>query len=174
MPSKKMAGLMASAIVSDTVMFKSPTSTARDRRMAERMATLADVSLDQLGREIFSASAPEDKPVSDLLFADFKEFHIAGHDFGISQITCVDSDRQLKRKDQFLELMAKAKEEHGYSMMVLMLTDVLMEGSKILCLGGEDTFRQAFNVEVKDHEAFLPRVMSRKKQMVPMLSALWG
>ena len=100
--------------------------------------------------------------------------HIAGHDFGISQITCVDSDRQLKRKDQFLELMAKTKAEHGYSMMVLMLTDVLLEGSKILCLGGEDTFRQAFNVEVKDHEAFLPRVMSRKKQMVPMLSALWG
>ena len=174
MPSAKLAGLMAAAIVSDTVMFKSPTSTPRDRRMAERMAHIAGLSLDELGQEIFSASAPEDKPVEELLFSDFKEFHIAGHDFGISQITCVDSDRQLKRKDQFLELMAKTKEEHGYSMMVLMLTDVLMEGSKILCLGGEDTFRQAFNVEVKDHEAFLPRVMSRKKQMVPMLSALWG
>ena len=174
MPSAKLAGLMAAAIVSDTVMFKSPTSTPRDRRMAERMAHIAGLSLDELGQEIFSASAPEDKPVEELLFSDFKEFHIAGHDFGISQITCVDSDRQLKRKDQFLELMAKTKAEHGYSMMILMLTDVLLEGSKILCLGGEDTFRQAFNVEVKDHEAFLPRVMSRKKQMVPMLSALWG
>ena len=174
MPSAKLAGLMAAAIVSDTVMFKSPTSTPRDRRMAERMAHIAGISLDELGQKIFSASAPEDKPVEDLLFGDFKEFHIAGHDFGISQITCVDSDRQLKRKDQFLELMAKTKEEHGYSMMILMLTDVLLEGSKILCLGGEDTFRQAFNVEIKDHEAFLPRVMSRKKQMVPMLSALWG
>ena len=174
MPSAKLAGLMAAAIVSDTVMFKSPTCTPRDRRMAERMAHIAGISLDELGQQIFSASAPEDKPVEELLFGDFKEFHIAGHDFGISQITCVDSDRQLKRKDQFLELMAKTKAEHGYSMMVLMLTDVLLEGSKILCLGGEDTFRQAFNVEVKDHEAFLPRVMSRKKQMVPMLSALWG
>ena len=172
MPSAKLAGLMAA--VSDTVMFKSPTCTPRDRRMAERMAHIAGLSLDDLGQEIFSASTPEDKPVEELLFSDFKEFHIAGHDFGISQITCVDSDRQLKRKEQFLELMAKAKAEHGYSMMILMLTDVLMEGSKILCLGGEDTFRQAFNVEVKDHEAFLPKVMSRKKQMVPMLSALWG
>lgn len=174
MPSAKLAGLMAAAIISDTVMFKSPTSTPRDRQMAERMAHIANISLDELGQEIFSASAPEDKPIQELLFTDFKEFHIAGHDFGISQITCVDSDRQLRRKAEFLELMEKTKAEHGYSMMILMLTDVLMEGTKILCLGGEDTFQQAFNVELKDHEAFLPKVMSRKKQVVPMLSALWG
>ena len=174
MPSAKLAGLMAAAIVSDTVMFKSPTSTPRDKQIFQRLAHIAGISLEELGREIFSASAPEDKPIQELLFTDFKEFHIAGHDFGVSQITCVDSDRQLKRKDEFLQLMAKTKEEHGYSMMILMLTDVLLEGTKILCLGGEDTFQQAFNVELKDHEAFLPRVMSRKKQVIPMLSALWG
>ena len=55
-----------------------------------------------------------------------------------------------------------------------MLTDVLLEGSKMLCIGGEDTFCQAFNVELRDHEAFLPKIMSRKKQVIPMLSALWG
>ena len=123
---------------------------------------------------IFSASAPEDKPVEELLFGDFKEFHIAGHDFGISQITCVDSDRQLKRKEQFLELMAKAKAEHGYSMMILMLTDVLLEGTQLIYLGDEDTIRQAFNADVRDNEVFLPKVMSRKKQIIPMLTALWG
>jgi manganese-dependent inorganic pyrophosphatase len=174
MPSGKLAGLLAAAIVSDTVMFKSPTATARDRKMAERMAHIAGISLEELGREIFSASTPEDKPVDQLLFGDFKEFHIAGHDLGVSQITCVDSDRQLKRKAEFLELMERTREEHGYSMVILMLTDVLIEGSKILCLGGEDIFQQAFNVELKDHEAFLPKVMSRKKQIIPMLSALWG
>ena len=174
MPSPKLAGLMAAAIVSDTVMFKSPTCTPRDRRMAERLARIADLSLDELGREIFSASTPEDKPVEQLLFTDFKEFHIAGHDFGVGQITCVDSDRQLRRKDEFLQLMTKTKAEHEYSMILLMLTDVLMEGSKVLCVGGEDTFQQAFNTELKDHEAFLPKVMSRKKQIIPMLSALWG
>ena len=173
-PSPKLAGLMAAAIVSDTVMFKSPTCTPRDRKMAERMAFIADLSLDELGRKIFSASTPEDKPVEELFFTDFKEFHIAGHDFGVSQITCVDSDRQLLRKEEFLHIMENARAEHGYSMVVLMLTDVLLEGSKILCVGGEDTFRQAFNVELKDHEAFLPRIMSRKKQIIPMLSALWG
>ena len=67
-----------------------------------------------------------------------------------------------------------SKEEHGYSMILLMLTDVLLEGSKVLCVGGEDTFQQAFNTELKEHEAFLPHVMSRKKQIIPMLSALWG
>ena len=174
MPSSKLAGLMAAAIVSDTVMFKSPTCTPRDRRMAERMAHIADLSLDELGRKIFSASTPEDKPVEQLLFTDFKEFHIAGHDFGVGQITCVDSDRQLTRKDEFLQLMERTKEEHQYSMILLMLTDVLMEGSKILCVGGEDTFQQAFNTQLKEHEAFLPHVMSRKKQIIPMLSALWG
>ena len=93
MPSPKLAGLLAAAIISDTVLFKSPTCTQRDRQMAERMAHIANISLEELGQAIFSASAPEDKPVEDLLFADFKEFHIAGHDFGVSQITCVDSDR---------------------------------------------------------------------------------
>ena len=174
MPSPKLAGLMAAAIVSDTVMFKSPTCTPRDRKMAERMAYIADLSLDELGRKIFSASTPEDKPVEELFFTDFKEFHIAGHDFGVSQITCVDSDRQLRRKDEFLALMEKTRAEHRYSMLLLMLTDVLLEGSKILCVGGEDIFQQAFNTELREREAFLPGVMSRKKQIIPMLSALWG
>ncbi len=174
MPSPKLAGLMAAAIVSDTVIFKSPTSTPRDRRMAERLAQTAGVSLDELGRFIFSASTPEDKPVRDLFFTDFKEFHIAGNDFGISQITCVDSKRQLERKEEFLRLMEETRERNQYSMLILMLTDVLLEGSTLLCVGGEDVFRQAFNVELKDHMAFLPKVMSRKKQVVPMLSALWG
>ncbi len=174
MPSKKLAGLMAAAIISDTVMFKSPTATPRDRRMAERLASIADVDLEELGRFIFSASSPEDKPVRDLLFTDFKEFHIAGHAFGISQITCMDSQRHLKRKREFLDLMAETVKKNGYSMMILMLTDVLIEGSRVLCLGGEDIFNQAFNVELHDNEAFLPGVMSRKKQIVPMLSALWG
>lgn len=174
MPSPRMAGLMAAAIVSDTVMFKSPTCTAKDVRTAERMAHIAGLSLDELGHTIFSASAPEDKPVKDLLFADFKEFHIAGHNFAIGQITCIDSRRHLERKDEFLAAMEETKQRQGYDLVILMFTDVLLEGSEILCIGGEDVFQQAFNVELSRHEVFLPKVMSRKKQVVPMLSALWG
>lgn len=174
MPSEKMAGLMASAIVSDTVMFKSPTCTSQDRRMAARMSRIANVSLEELGRSIFSASASEDRPVEDLLFTDFKEFHIAGHFFGVSQITCVDSPHLLVRKQEFLEVMHRTMEERGYSMMILMLTDVLLEGTQLVYLGDEDTIRQAFNADVRDNEVFLPKVMSRKKQIIPMLTALWG
>lgn len=84
-PSEKMAGLMVAAILSDTVMFKSPTCTPRDRRMAERLARIAGIDLETLGREMFSAGSGADKPVEQLLNTDFKEFHIAGHNLGICQ-----------------------------------------------------------------------------------------
>lgn len=174
MPSDKLAGLMAAAIVSDTVMFKSPTCTERDRRMAERMARIAGVSLDELGQLIFEASTSDNRPASDLLFSDFKEFHIAGHDLGIGQVTCLNSEHILERTDELLEIMRKTISEKGYDMMLLMLTDVLREGTQLLFLGDEETIRQAFNVEVKGNTCFLPKIMSRKKQIVPMLSVLWG
>ena len=162
------------AIVADTVMFKSPTSTAVDRRMADRMARIANISLDELGKTIFSASISDDKPADALLFTDFKDFHIADHDFGVSQITCVDSERMMQRKDEFLAVMQKTMAERGYTLMILMLTDVLLEGTHLLYLGDEDIITQAFGVQLKDHTCFLPGVVSRKKQVIPMLTALWG
>lgn len=174
MPSEKLAGLIASAIVSDTVMFKSPTCTERDRRMAERMARIAGVSLDELGQEIFAASSSDNRTAEELLFSDFKEFHIAGHDMGIGQVTCLNSEHILERSEEFLKLMQDSLVKKGYDMMLLMLTDVLREGTQLLFVGDGDTIRQAFNVEVKGNTCFLPHILSRKKQIVPMLSVLWG
>jgi len=173
MPSKHMAGIMASAIISDTVLFKSPTCTQRDIKMAERMARIAGVSLEELGKDIFSAS-PEGKDVSELLLADYKEFHIAGHDFAVAQITCVDSPALLRRKGEFLEYMTRIRTERKFDMLLLMLTDVLLEGTQLLYVGDEEIISQAFNVAPKDSCVFLPKVMSRKKQVIPSLSALWG
>ena len=173
MPSEKMAGMMAAAILSDTVMFKSPTCTDRDIRTAERMARLANVSLEELGREIFSASL-ENRTVSDLFYADYKEFHIAGYDLAVAQVTCVDSPKMLERKDEFLALMQQAMKKDQYSMMILMLTDVLKEGTQLIYVGDDETIHQAFGVSPKDNTLFLPGIMSRKKQVIPMLSALWG
>ena len=173
MPSAGMAGMMAAAIISDTVMFKSPTCTERDVRTAERMARIANVSLEDLGREIFSASV-ENRTTEDLLFSDYKEFHIAGHDLAVAQVTCVDSPKMLERKEDFLNLMQKTAQEKGFDLVILMLTDVLMEGTQLIYLGNEDIIRQAFNVQPKENTVFLPQVMSRKKQVIPMLSALWG
>lgn len=174
MPNEKLAGLIASAIVADTVMFKSPTSTPKDQQMAERMARIANISLDELGKSIFAASASDDRTADSLLFTDYKDFHIAGHDFAISQITCIDSQKMLERKDEFLQVMQNKITEQHYSLMMLMITDVLLEGTQILYLGDEEIFSQAFSVTLKDHACFLPGVVSRKKQIVPMLSALWG
>ena len=175
MPSEKLAGLMASAVVSDTVMFKSPTCTPRDRRIAERLARIAGIDLDELGREIFSASVSADKSAEELLNTDFKEFHIAGHDLGIGQITCLDVDKVLARLPELLPAMEKMKNEHHYDLQLLLLTDVLREGTELIFLGDEDVIRMAFSVQdIKDHHVFLPHVVSRKKQIVPALALLWG
>ena len=173
MPSAKMAGMMAAAILSDTVMFKSPTCTDRDIRTAERMARIANISLEELGKEIFSASV-DGKSAEDLLMADYKEFHIAGHDFAVGQITCMDSPKMLERKEEFLALMEKTAKEKDLSMVLLMLTDVLLEGTQLIYVGNDETIQQAFSVTPRENYAFLPQVMSRKKQIIPMLTAIWG
>ena len=173
MPSEQMAGMMAAAIISDTVMFKSPTCTIRDIRTAERMARIANISLDELGQEIFAASL-ENRSTEDLLFSDYKDFHIAGFDLAVAQVTCVDSPKMLERKPEFLRLMQKRMEQDDLSMIILMLTDVLKEGTQLVYLGDGEIIQQAFGVMPKENTLFLPGVMSRKKQVIPMLSALWG
>ena len=80
----------------------------------------------------------------------------------------------LERKEEFLAIMDKIAEEKGFSMVLLMLTDVLLEGTQLIYRGKTETIQQAFNVQPKENAVFLPKIMSRKKQVIPMLSALWG
>jgi manganese-dependent inorganic pyrophosphatase len=174
MPSEKMAGLMASAIVSDTVMFKSPTTTPRDRRIAERLARIAGIDLDALGKEVFSASNA-DKNAETLLKSDLKEFHIGDHRLAISQITTMDSEQMLLREDEFLAEMGKIRKDRQYDMVLLMITDVLREGTELLITGDKEIIRQALNVSsFEGNHVFLKGMVSRKKQMVPALALLWG
>ncbi len=173
-PTPQMAGLMAAAILSDTVMFKSPTCTKRDRAMAERLARIARLSLDELGKELFSATGADDKSAEELLRSDFKQFHIAEQNIGVSQITCVDSSHLMQRRDELLQAMAKIQKELELDIIILMLTDVLLDGSHIFYLGSDDVIQMAFSVEPKDKHFFLKGAMSRKKQIIPMLTSLWG
>ena len=116
MPSPNMAGLMAGAILSDTVMFKSPTCTKRDIAMAERLARIANVSLKELGNLLFAASSAGDKSADELCFTDFKEFHIADHYLGVGQVTSLDSAAVLERKDELLAVIRQINEDpaiHG-------------------------------------------------------------
>lgn len=174
MPSPKLAGLMAAAILSDTVLFKSPTCTSRDRRIAERLARIAAIDLDVLGREMFSVGKSTDKPAAELLQTDFKEFHIGGHPLGIGQITCLNTGDMLSRLPEFLDAMEKLRALKEYDMVMLMLTDVLREGTELIFAGDPDVIRNAFGVDAPDHHVFLPEVVSRKKQIVPALAVLWG
>ena len=80
----------------------------------------------------------------------------------------------LQRKNEFLEEMKKTMRERQYDLMLLMLTDVLREGTQLIYVGDEDTIRMAFSSEARNNEVFLPKVMSRKKQIIPALSAMWG
>lgn len=174
MPSPKLAGLMAAAILSDTVLFKSPTCTSRDKRLAERLSRVAGIELDKLGREMFSVGKSTDKPAAELLRSDFKEFHIGGHSLGIGQITCLNTGDVLDRLGEFQSAMRQEKDRYGYDMVMLMLTDVLREGTELIFLGDGDVIRNAFGVEPTGSHAFLPMVVSRKKQIVPALAVLWG
>ena len=174
MPNRNLAGLIAAGIVSDTIYFKSPTATPKDRTMAERMAAIANVSLPDLGRDIYSPTAARETDPRKMLLSDFKHFEIAGHKLGIGQISCIDSEELLKRRGEFLEVMETVRVERGFSILLLMLTDVLREGTELLCAGDEETVEEAFNVTMKEHSVFLPGVLSRKKQVVPALSILWG
>ena len=175
LPSEKIAGLLASAIVSDTVMFKSPTCTQRDIDVANRMARIANQSLEELGKAIFSASCGDDKTVEAMLNTDYKEFNLSGHSVAVSQITCMDSDRLLKRKEEFLETMEAVRKKRDLEMVLLMITDVLLDGTQLLFVGDENAIRKAFNAKIEEPNcAFLPKIMSRKKQTIPMLSNLWA
>ncbi|MGI6695686.1 MAG: putative manganese-dependent inorganic diphosphatase [Christensenellales bacterium] len=174
-PSRKLAGLMAAAILSDTVMLKSPTSTEKDRLMAESMARIGRVSIQELGELLFSASNLQNKSTQDLFRADYKEFHIADHLVGISQITCINSEELMEeRLDDFLALMQGMKKDKDYEMVLLMITDVLRSGTELVYVGNEAMVEQAFNAVGKNNHFFLPGVMSRKKQVVPMISLIWG
>ena len=126
-----------------------------------------------MGLLIFSASSLN-KTVDEILFSDYKEFHIAGHDLAIAQTTCVDSIAMLARKEEFLERMRHTAKKTGQHMLLWMITDVLMEGSHIVYVGDDEVIRQAFHVVPKDNVIFLSGVMSRKKQVLPMLSAIWA
>ena len=173
-PSEQMAGLLAAAIVSDTVMFKSPTCTERDKIIAERMARIAGVSLKELGRDIFSSASRESRSIEELLHSDFKEFLITGHNFAVAQITSVETTDLFDRRAEFLEQMEQLAREKSYEMVLLMLTDVLLDGTWLIFVGDETAIQNAFSVQPREGAVFLPHVMSRKKQVIPSLSALWG
>ena len=175
MPSPQLAGLMASAIISDTVMFKSPTCTSHDRTLAERLARHAGIDCEELGKAMFSRGVSAEMPADELLRYDMKEFHLTSHALTISQITTVDSEPFLLMKDDFIQSLEKIRKEKQYDIALMMITNVLKEGTELLFAGDPEIIRNAFSVDdLHGNHVFLPQVLSRKKQIVPALSQIWG
>lgn len=175
MPSPNLAGLMAAAIISDTVMFKSPTCTSHDKILAERLARHAGVNCEELGKAMFSRGVTLEMPADKLVSNDQKEFHLGSHTLSISQVTTVDSTHFLSMRNEIVAELEKLRQEKKYDIVLMMITNVLKEGTELLFAGDPEVIRNAFSLDtIHGNHVFLPKVLSRKKQIVPALSQLWG
>jgi manganese-dependent inorganic pyrophosphatase len=172
-PSKSIAGILCAAILSDTLQFKSPTSTYTDELAASKLAKLADLNIEEFATALYRASASlEGMSPQTLLDYDFKDFVLNKYKIGIGQINSSDSNAFNKVKDSLLEHMRNVKENKGYSLLMLMVTDIIDEGSEILFIGNGDTLlEKAFNIKGSEGSAYLKGVVSRKKQIIPKLSS---
>lgn len=165
-----IAGGMLCAILSDTVIFKSPTCTDLDKKAAEDLAKICGVTdLKALGMEMFKVkSAVDGTSMRDLVFRDYKDFDMDGKKVGIGQLEVVDLAILDNVKDGLIEEIALVKEEGQRHSVFLLLTDIMKEGSEMLIISDDPSVvEDAFDVKCEGKSVWLPGVMSRKKQVVP-------
>lgn len=173
-PEKNIAGLMLSAILSDTLMFKSPTCTPKDIAAAKELAVIAGIEdYEKYGMEMLIAgTSMDDMSAEQILHADMKEFGMNGFKVAIAQINTVDMAGVRARKEELKAQMAKEKDEKGYHLYVLVITDIINAGSEVLVVGDfPQIVEKAFNVKIENDTAWLNGVVSRKKQIVPFMMA---
>ena len=172
----KIAGLLCSAILSDTLMFRSPTCTPLDRMAAEELAKIAGLNIREYASEMFrSSSRLRDRSMDELFHMDFKYFQVQDRKIAISQITSVSEDELSGIRDKMLEYMESCLKTSGLSMQFAMLTNIIEEKTELLYVGkgAQELVRMAFKKECGEHSVVLPGVVSRKKQMVtPLLGAM--
>ena len=129
----KIAGLLCAAIISDTLMFRSPTCTLQDKMAAGALALIADISIEQFAKEMFRAGSNlKDKSPEEIFYQDFKKFELNKSSFGVGQITSVNADELTEIKKELLPYMEKALGSHGESMLFFMLTDIINESTELL------------------------------------------
>lgn len=167
-----IAGLLLSAILSDTVLFKSPTCTPYDKKTAERLAEIAGVDLKEYGMAMLKAgSGIGDMTPMEIAKNDSKEFQMGDYHLLISQISVMDPKEVLDLEPQLIEAMTTICEKEGFDMSLVMVTDILEEATYLLYAGSPKTLiGEAFKKDASGTHVYLPGVMSRKKQIVPPLS----
>lgn len=174
---KNIAGIMLCAILSDTVIFKSPTCTTADIKCVEALAEIAGIEdYKALGMEMFLVkSAVAGTPIRDLILRDFKDFNMNGHKVGIGQLEVVDLRVFDDIKADLLNDLAQLKAEGERHSILLLLTDIMKEGSELLIISDDEALAEkAFAVKTVDNKAWLDGVLSRKKQVVPPLQAAFA
>lgn len=169
---KEIAGLMLSAIISDTLLLKSPTCTQQDVDAAHELATIAGVDLNEYGLEMLKAGADlSDKTVEQLISIDSKVFPMGNAKVEVAQVNAVDTNDILARQKEIESALKKVVEEKELDLFLLVVTDILTNDSVALAIGkASNKVEQAFNVTLDNNTALLKGVVSRKKQIVPPLT----
>ena len=168
-----IAGLLCAAIISDTLMFRSPTCTLSDKMAAGALALIAGINIEQFAREMFKAGSNlKDKSPEEIFYQDYKKF-IAEDEisFGVGQISSMDSDELTEIKERLIPFMVSECGRHGVSRVFFMLTNIIEESTELLYYGegSEEMASTAFHMEPKDGVFDLKGVVSRKKQLIPAL-----
>ena len=169
----KIAGLLCAAIISDTLMFRSPTCTLQDKMAAGALALIADISIEEFAREMFKAGSNlKDKSPEEIFYQDYKKFIAEGDIcFGVGQISSMDADELREIKERLIPFMVSECGRHGVSRVYFMLTDIMEQSTELLFYGegSEEMAVNAFKIEPKDGTIYLEGVVSRKKQLIPPL-----
>ncbi len=170
--TKSIAGLLCSAIISDTLLFRSPTCTQADKDAAAKLAEIADIDMERHANEMFRAGSNfETKTTEEICYQDFKTFTAADILFGVSQISAMSREELDEIKERVLPYQSVIMEERGLQMVFIMLTDILNESSELICLGkgADEAVEKAFYKQKINDGYRLRGVVSRKKQLIPEL-----
>ncbi len=169
--SEKMAGLMLSAIISDTLLLKSPTKTDEDEKAVKELAQIANLDYQTYGLEMLKAGTDlSDFSAKELIGLDCKECALSDKKAKIAQVNTADINDMMTRKAEIEETMKKDIEENGLDLFVFVITDIINSNSQAIVHGKETAiFEKGFNKKLEDNTAFLPGVVSRKKQILPVL-----
>lgn len=173
--SKTIAGLLCSAIISDTLLFRSPTCTPLDKLAAGKLAEIAGVDLEAHAVAMFDAGSDlKSKSDEEILYQDFKKFKSGDTTFGVGQVTSMNVEELKKLKDKMKPFLESARTKENMDMLFLLLTDILSENSYVIYAGAEaeNILSQGFNQTPVDGEALLEGVVSRKKQFVPVMMGM--
>ena len=166
-----MAGLMLSAIISDTLLLKSPTTTKKDEKAVEELAQIANVDINKYGLDMLKAGTDlSDYTAEQLIHLDAKNVNMNGNNVMIAQVNTVSIEDVMKNKDDLENAIGNTISENNLDLFMLDITDIVNSNSQVIALGNRiDMVEKAYNVKLENNTAFLPGVVSRKKQMVPVL-----